>query len=133
MGFPRVFDFDAMTSGLPAFKTKEDGSLANADLLLLVSAVQEMLTRFNGRVSHGSGQHGHAGNLDEQFIEYVAPGVADTAFEIPHGLGRIPIGAEVASIDRSGVLYADDEGSWTPQRIRLKCSAASAKLRIRVY
>lgn len=132
MGFPRVFDFDVMASGLPVIKTK-DGKISDADLVLLASAVQELLTRFNGRVGHGSGQHGHSGNLDEQFLEYVAPGVANTAFEIPHGLGRIPIGAEVASIDREGVLYADDEGSWTPQRIRLKCSAADARIRIRVY
>ena len=128
----RILDFAAMASGLPRIKTKE-GKVSDADLVLLVSAVEELLVRFNGRISHGSGQHRHAGNLDEQFLEYVAPGTPDTAFEIPHDLGRIPIGCEIASMDRACIVYADDEASWTTHRIRLKCDTADAKLRLRVY
>lgn len=73
----------------------------------------------------------YTGNLNGQWANVTAPGVANTEFAIPHNLNRIP-SWYIFIADRSCNLYQlpNTGTAWTTTNIYLKCDTASAVLRI---
>ena len=66
-----------------------------------------------------------------QFADVTTPG-ADIEFSVTHGLGFVPMGFLVASQDKAGSFY-NSTTAWTTEKIFLKCSAATATLRILIF
>jgi hypothetical protein len=103
-----------------------DGKLTENAVATLNSFMRSATRLLNGGVSFGDGrQSTHAGHIDGHTIEFVAPPVADTEFEIPHDLGRVPIGFLALAQDGPGVLYKSNPGGWGVERVFLKCSEAN--------
>ena len=73
----------------------------------------------------------YTGNINGQWANVTAPASPNTEFAIPHTLGRTPSWYSY-NIDRSGVLYQlpNTGTAWTETNIYVKCSAASAILRV---
>ena len=97
-----------------------------ADAVASINGFQALLvTALNGLISLGDGtQSAWAGNIDGQLIEYTFA-LADTEYEIPHGLGRVPWGTFIAAQDRAGSIYTSSRGSWSNEKLMLKASAAN--------
>lgn len=110
-----------------------DGKLTEPQVVSLSNAVRALISRFAGGLSHGTGVSGHRGNFDEQFYDVITPSVADTEFLVPHQLGRIPIGIEVANANKAAAIYQSSAGSWSDSLIYLKCNVAAAQLKLRMY
>lgn len=135
-----VDEEEASVGSLPKLRTDEEGGLSNALLTELYLSVLKLMNRFNGLISLGTGVHGHrAGNLDAEIIHWHTPVTADIEFEVPHELGRIPVGYEVISRDKPVVLYDSRKQFWTATRFYLKASStllspdADAEVVMRVY
>ena len=132
---------EASVGSLPKLeKEGEGGGLTTGILTALYLAVSRLMDRFNGKISLGTGAHGHrAGNLDAEYINWHTPVTADEEFEVPHHLGRIPIGYEVVSRDKPVVIYDSRKQFWTPTRFYVKSSStllspdADAEVVMRVY
>lgn len=131
MAFTREDDASVMIGELPVVLM--DGKVTPADSVMLVTVVQDIVAKLNGAISHGGGLTGSRGNIDEQFIDYLTPSTPDTEFVLPHGLGRTPIGVQVAQIDQAGIVYASSQGSWDEHVLYLKCNVASANVKLQVY
>jgi hypothetical protein len=73
----------------------------------------------------------YTGNMNGQWANVTAPAAPNTEFAIPHTLGRIP-SFYLYNIDRAGILYQlPNTGTpWTNLNIYVKCSVASAVLRV---
>ena len=73
----------------------------------------------------------YTGNMNGQWANVAAPATPNTEFAIPHNLNRIPsfyfyntdIAATVYQLPNTGT-------AWTTTNIYVKCSVASANLRI---
>lgn len=100
-----------------------------------VQTVETLARRFNGLISLGDGvSFNWAGNIDAQTLHFVTPAVADTAFEIPHGLSRIPVGVIVVRQTAVGTLYDPADGlAWTDGSLVWKCSAANVAFTVLVF
>ena len=74
----------------------------------------------------------YSGNMNGQWANVTAPGTPNTEFAIPHNLNRIPTHYPIVIADRNATLYQlPDTGTvWTTTNIYVKCSVASAKLRV---
>jgi len=121
-----------------AAPTLHEGEVTQATLISIVAdmlAVLRAVTqRLNGQLSRGSGITGHrTGNFHGQYIDVLTPSVADTEFSVPHGLGRLAIGIDVAQQDKAGSIYTSSIGSWSEEILFLKASAASMSLKLQVY
>jgi len=111
-----------------------DGQLTGSVASAITQAVRALMRRLNNGLSLGNGVSGYqAGNLDAQYIDVLTPGVADTAIEVPHDLGRVPIGYEVVRRDKAAVVYDADAGSWNERRFYVKANVASVTVKLRVY
>jgi hypothetical protein len=62
----------------------------------------------------------------------MTPGVANTTFTVAHNLGYVPTRFQVHYNNSSGNVY-DSGVLWTKTSISLKCSAASAVIRVFFY
>jgi hypothetical protein len=73
----------------------------------------------------------YTGNLDGQWANVTAPVTPNTEFAIPHTLGRVP-SFYFYNTDRAAIVYQlPTTGTpWTEQNIYVKCSVASAVLRV---
>ena len=112
----------------------EQGKMSGTTAAYLTSSLRAIIAKFNGGISLGVGSSGYrAGNLDAQYIDVFTPSVADTEFAIPHGLGRKPIGYDVVRKDKACIVYDSSGGSWGEKVFFLKCNAASATIKLRVY
>jgi hypothetical protein len=61
-------------------------------------------------------------------------GNANTEFAVAHGLGRVATDYLLTSIDKAGNVYTSAGGTaWTSQIAYLKCTAANASIRLRVF
>lgn len=103
---------------------RKDQNQRIPDLLLgvLYQRVRELIDRFNGQISLGQGYHGErAGNVDAQYIDVQTPVAAHEEFEVPHGLGRSPVGCVIAYCEKPVVIYASGT-QWTTTSLFLKCS-----------
>lgn len=73
----------------------------------------------------------YTGNLNGQWANITAPGTPDTEFSVTHELGKVPSFYWVNADRACSVYQLPDTGTaWTETTIFLKCSVASAKLRI---
>ena len=131
---------EASVGSLPNLNKDDDGSLSPTVLTGLYLAVQNVMNRFNGLISLGTGAHGtRAGNLDCEYIHWHTPVTADVEFEVPHELGRIPIGYDVVSRDKPVIIYDSRKQFWTQNRIYLLSSStllspdSDAEIVLRVY
>lgn len=73
----------------------------------------------------------YSGNMNGQWANVTAPAGPNTQFAIPHNLNRIP-SAYLFIADRACDLYQlpDTGTAWTQTNIYVKCSVASARLRV---
>jgi hypothetical protein len=111
-----------------------DGKMSGPTAAYLTSALRTIIAKFNGAISFGNGSSGYrAGNIDAQYIDIFTPAAANTEIEIPHGLGRKPIGYDVVRRDLACSVYDSSGGSWGKDVFFLKCSVGSVTLKIRVY
>lgn len=82
---------------------------------------------------HGS----KAGDLDATYITVVSPRTPDEEFEVPHFLGRVPIGFETCGVyGKAGVFYTAGQigaPGWSDRTIKLKCNASEATAVLRVF
>jgi hypothetical protein len=118
---------------LPALATTKEGQFTPNAIVQLLGFLRSLTSRFNGLVSLGGADAQWAGNLDMVRIQVVTPGVADTEFEVWHGLGRVPAGRFVVLQDIAGSVYDSNLGGWGPERLWLKCDAASVTLTLMVF
>lgn len=117
---------------IPPIALKE-GKISGPTADYLSQSIRGIISKFNGGISLGNGLSGYrAGNLDAQYIDVYTPG-ADTEFIVPHGLGRKPIGYDVVRLDKAAIVYDSSAGSWGNEVIYLKCNAANATIRLRIY
>lgn len=85
----------------------------------------------NGRLSFGDGTPASkSGNIDGQWVPVLTPVAANTEFAVAHGLGRIPTAILVALSDTHSTIVVSSLGSWTEDRVYLKCSAGGVTLRL---
>jgi hypothetical protein len=112
----------------------QDGKMSGPTAAYLTSALRNIIAKFNGGISLGSGDSGYrAGNIDAQYIDVYTPSVADTEFTVPHGLGRKPIGYDIVRRDKAAIVYDSSGGSWNDTTLYLKCNVASTTVKLRVY
>lgn len=128
----RVADSDVHVSGVPPLSLP-DGKVTPGDATALQTALLTLTEKINGGLSHGHGETGHHGNLDEQFVDVITPPTADLAFAVPHGLGRLAVGYSVVRRDRACSVYDGNQGSWSDTVIFLKCSVVSASLKLIIF
>lgn len=69
-------------------------------------------------------------NMRWKLLDYTSNVTPDTEDLVPHTLGRVPIGFMVLSIDKPGTVYKSND--FGPGALKLKCSAASANVRLMV-
>lgn len=128
----RIKDPEVMIGEIAPIK-QDEGKLTQQAVDDLSATMIQLIDKINGGLSHGSGVTGHQGNFDEQFIDHLTPSVADTEFAVPHGLGRLPVGVEVARTDQYCRVKDSSSGSWDDKVLYLKCDVASVNLKLRVY
>jgi hypothetical protein len=111
----------------------KNGTLTPAAVNEIVGKLRSLAFTVNA-ISFGDGsQAGKAGNLDAQYITTLTPTVANTEFQIDHGLKRLVIGVVPVLTDKAAHVYASNTGSWTDASILLKCDVASATIRLLVF
>jgi hypothetical protein len=107
-----------------------------ARLIYLYSAVKRISQRFNA-VFLGTGEHlSKSGDLDAVYLRVLSPVKPDEAFEVVHGLGRIPVGFDQQPIGKPAIFYAPGTHGahgWNELTIKLKCNVSNAAALIRVY
>lgn len=111
-----------------------DGKLSGTTAAYLTASLRSIIAKFNGAISLGNGSSGYrAGNLDAQYIDVFTPSTPDAEIEIPHGLGRKPIGYDVVRRDAACIVYDSSGGSWGNDVFFVKCNTASVTIKLRVY
>lgn len=106
--------------------TLSEGKLTDQQAAYITDAVRSLIRAYNGGVSFGDGSNSsHSGNIDGQTKEvYFA--TANTDVEVPHGLGRPPIGIIVLDVNVDGaVVRGNQRGDWNDNRLFLRCSQAT--------
>lgn len=126
-------DIDVFVGDLAPLVLDEKGNLSEQQVANLSNVVRDLITKVNGNVSHGTGDTGHRGNIDESFVEVMTPSVADTEFTVPHTLGRLPQSVIIVRANKAAIIYDSSAGSWTDTLIYLKCNVASAQLKLNLW
>ena len=115
------------TGSLPDFPpiTLTEGKLSETQAVTLSEAVRGLIRHINGQISFGDGSNSSlSGNIDGQTKEVYFPD-ANTDVEIPHGLGRVPIGIITLDVNVNGaVVRGNLRGDWNATRLFLRCSQA---------
>lgn len=92
-------------------------------------------TVVNGGLDRGTSTqtdpNSYTGNISGNWQNVTTPSSPDTEFAVPHSLGIVPSFYDY-TIDRAGIVYQNpDTGTpWTTTNIYVKCSVASAEIRI---
>ena len=103
-----------------------DGKVTVGAIVALNQTLAAIVRHINGGLSVGTSQAGtKAGNFRNQWLVFTSPSGANTEFELPHGLLRVPIGFTTWFVNANAVIYASNYGSWNKERILLMCSGAS--------
>lgn len=93
----------------------EGGTLTVRQLSALSDTINSLVRAVNGRLSFGDGSHGSwSGNIDGH-TKTVYFAEADTDYEVPHGLGRKPIGIVLLSADNDGPTFRTETVELTGQ------------------
>lgn len=105
--------------------TLTDGKLGETQAVNISEAIRGLIRSFNGGISFGDGSNSSlSGNIDGQTKEIYFP-LANTDVEIPHGLGRPPIGVITLDVNVDGaVVRGNQRGDWNATRLFLRCSQA---------
>lgn len=103
--------------------TLVEGKLTNQQATYLSDSLRTIIRALNGRLTFGDGTHSsQSGNIDGQTKEHYFA-VKNTDYEIPHGLGRVPIGIIVLDVNVDGaVIRGNQRGDWNAERLFLRCS-----------
>lgn len=122
----RIFTGIGMLADLPPVLSV-DGKLTDTQVTYIVEAVRALTRAVNGKISFGDGLHSsQSGNIDGQTKEVVFA-KANSNYEVPHGLGRVPTGIITLDVDTDGaVIRASDRGSWNIERLFVRCNIAGA-------
>src|SRR5688572_10017214 len=81
-----------------------DGKLTPVQVTTIVDGLRNALRAINGKLSFGDGTHSsQSGNIDGQTKEVTFVN-ANTDYEVPHGLGRVPIGLVVLDVNADGAV-----------------------------
>lgn len=120
----RVFTGIGMIPDLPPVVSAE-GKLTDIQISYIVESIRSLIRTVNGHVSIGNGVNSsQSGNFDGQTKE-VFFDTADTDYEVPHGLGRVPIGIIVLNVNLDGaVVRGGSQGSWSDTRLFVRCNVA---------
>lgn len=105
--------------------TLSEGKLSDQQAAYMTDAIRTLIRAFNGGISFGDGsQSSLSGNIDGQTKEVYFP-AANTDVEVPHGLGRVPIGIITLDVNVDGaVVRGNQRGDWNANRLFLRCSQA---------
>lgn len=105
--------------------TLSEGKLTDQQAAYLTDAIRSLIRQFNGRISFGDGSaSSQLGNIDGHTKEVYFP-AANTDVEVPHGLGRVPIGIITLDVNVDGaVVRGSQRGDWNATRLFLRCSQA---------
>lgn len=119
-------EHEGLLSPLPPLRLNPQGQVGTETLLALNQALSSIIKHINSGLSIGTGSQGsQTGNTRNQWLSFVTPSTPDLEFEMPHGIGRTPIGYTVWFQDKAGSIYVSNYGSWNRERILLKCSVAT--------
>lgn len=113
-----------MLADLPPVESV-DGKLTATQVSYLTSGLRGVIAAINGKMSFGDGsQSSQSGNIDGQTKEVTFTN-ANTDYEVPHGLGRVPIGIITLDVNVDGaVVRGGSRGSWNSERLFVRCSQA---------
>lgn len=116
-----------MVADLPPVAIASDGKLTDTQVSYIFDKLRVLIQAVNGRLTFGDGQQSsQSGNIDGHTKEVVFTN-ANTDYEVPHGLGRVPIGIIVLDVNADGaVVRGGSRGSWSPERIFVRCNVAGA-------
>lgn len=105
--------------------TLSEGKLTDQQAAYITDAIRGIIRQLNGGISFGDGSNSSlSGNIDGHTKEFYFAD-ANTNYEIPHGLGRPPIGIIVLDVNVDGaVVRGDIRGDWNASRLFLRCSQA---------
>lgn len=105
--------------------TLSEGKLTERQAAYITDAIRSLIRAFNGRISFGDGSNSSlSGNIDGHTREFYFA-AANTDYEVPHGLGRPPIGIIVLDVNVDGaVVRGNLRGDWNANRLFLRCSEA---------
>lgn len=102
-----------------------NGQLTDTQINSIVESVRGLGRAVNGKLTFGNGVHSsQSGNIDGHTKEVTFVS-ANTDYEIPHGLGRVPIGLIVLDVNADGaVVRGGSRGSWSETRLFARCNVA---------
>lgn len=106
--------------------TLAEGKLTNQQAAYMTDSIRTIIRTLNGGISFGDGSNSSlSGNIDGQTREFYFD-LANTDYEVPHGLGRTPIGVIVLDVNVNGaVVRGNLRGDWNASRLFLRCSQAA--------
>lgn len=121
----RKFNGVGMIPDLPPITVSPDGRLTDLQVAYLTDAVRNIIRTLNGKLSLGDGSNSsQSGNLDGHTKEVTFVN-ANTDYEVPHGLGRVPTGIVVLQVNQDGaVVRGASNGSWSDTRLFVRCNVA---------
>lgn len=120
----RVFNGENMLGDIPPI-TLTEGKLTEQQASYLSDAVRGLIRWANGQVGLGDGTaNTQSGNLDGQWKEFYFT-AANTPYEVPHGLERVPVGILTLDVNVDGaVVRGESRGDWNDTRLYLSCNQA---------
>jgi hypothetical protein len=133
---PTVFTQFVIPPTMPTLKDPKTGKDSEAGIVLnsIMSLLKSWSLTGLKKLSLGDGQTGtRAGNFNAVYHKFTSPSPADTAFDLPHDLGRIPVGFLRTFSDKACDVYAVDAAGWSDSVIKLKASAALASVTILLW
>lgn len=105
--------------------TLSEGKLTDQQAAYITDSIRGIIRWINGRVSFGDGSNSSwSGNIDGETKEFYFA-LANTDYEIPHRLGRPPIGIlQIDSNADGAVVRGAQRGDWNATRLFARCSTA---------
>lgn len=125
----RKFNGVGMLPDLPPIVSTE-GKLTDIQIAAIVDSIRNILRTLNGLLTFGDGSNSsQSGNVDGQTKEVTFVN-ANSDYEVPHGLGRLPIGIIVLDTNTDGaVVHGGSQGSWGSERMFVRCNVAGTTAR----
>jgi len=110
--------------------TSKQGQLTDQQVSFITDHIALIVRAINGGITFGDGTNSsQAGNIDGQLKEMTFVS-ANTDYEVPHGLGRVPIGLIVLDSNSDGaVTRGSNQGSWSATRMFARCNVAGTTVR----
>lgn len=118
-----------MLARLPPIQSNK-GQLTDQQISFITDHIALIVDAMNGHISFGDGTNSsQSGNIDGQIKEMTFVN-ANTDYEVPHGLGRVPIGLIVLDSNSDGaVTRGSNQGSWSSNRLFVRCNVAGTTVR----